>query len=47
MALYTPLIDGDCLPMCNTDGYLNVYTGQALVFMGGGRAAAPIGDKVL
>ena len=31
MALYTPLIDGDCLPMCNTDGYLNVYTRQALV----------------
>ena len=30
MALYTPLIDGDCLSDCLTDGYSNVYTGQAL-----------------
>ena len=30
IALYTPLIDGDCLPMCNTDGYSNMYTRKAL-----------------
>ena len=33
MVLYTLLIDGDCLLMCNTDGHSNINTGQALVEM--------------